>query len=199
MTLASKTAMKRYQDLDELLNQIWAMVEQGSQDPYHPFHAPTFGTVSAHTPNLRTVILREVDLQQRLLLFHSDRRAQKISDIQSHSRVTWHFWDSNYNAQLRLMGKAELHFDDAIADAVWQRSYPNSLKVYLKPIAPHTEVEQPQSGLSDKAQVEEGRKHFAVIQTRIDEIDFLHLHRDGHYRAHFQWQETGVSSAWIIP
>lgn len=200
--------MKRYSDMDELLNHIWEEVEQRAQDPAHPYHTPTFGTVGTNGPSLRTVILRQVDTQERSLIFHSDSRAQKIKEIQNNSRVTWHFWSPDSNEQLRLMGEASLHFDDELANAVWQNSHPKSLKIYVKPIAPNTEVDEPQSGiaaeiesakLSNRDEVEEGRKYFAVVRTRIDEISFLHLHKEGNYRAHFKWGKNGVSSSWIIP
>lgn len=200
--------MKRYSNLDELLNHIWNVVEIGAQDPAHPYHTPTFGTVSSNGPSLRTVILRKVDTQERSLIFHSDSRAQKIKEIQNNSRVTWHFWSPESNEQLRLMGEASLHFDDELANEVWQSNHPKSLKIYVKPIAPGTEVDEPQSGLPEKVEsaklsnhdeVEAGRKYFAVVRTRIDEIDFLHLHKDGNYRAHFKWDHKGKTSSWIIP
>ena len=200
--------VKRYSNLDELLNHIWEQVEQGAQAPAHPYHTPTFGTVGTNGPNLRTVVLRQVDTQERSLIFHSDSRAQKIKEIQNNSRVTWHFWTPDSNEQLRLMGKAFIHFDDELANEVWQSSHPKSLKIYVKLIAPDTEVDEPQSGLpkevesaklSNHDEVEAGRKYFAVVRTRIDEIYFLHLHEEGHYRAHFKWAENGVSSSWIIP
>ena len=200
--------MERYCNLDELLNHIWEVVEQGAQDPAHPYHRPTFGTVGTNGPNLRTVILRQVDTQERSLIFHSDSRAQKIKEIQHNSRVTWHFWSSDSNEQLRLMGEASLHFDDHLANEVWQSSQPKSLQIYVKPIAPNTEVDEPQSGLppevesaklSHHYEVEGGRMYFAVVRTRIDEIDFLHLGKDGHYRAHFKWSQKGETKSWIIP
>lgn len=200
--------MKRYSDLNELVNHIWDVLEIGAQAPAHPYHTPTLGTVGTNGPSLRTVILRQVAPQERSLIFHSDSRARKIKEIQNNSRITWLFWSPDSNEQLRLMGEASLHFDDELANSVWQSSHPKSLKIYMKPIAPGTEIDDPQSGLpegvesaklSNHDEVEEGRKYFAVVRTRIDEIDFVHLHKDGNYRAHFKWGQQGKTSSWIIP
>lgn len=200
--------MKRYSDLQELLAHIWHQIQQGAADPGHPFHTPTFGTANG-APNLRTVILRHVDVETRSLFFHSDRRARKIEEIKANPQIMWHFWSAATQEQLRLVGEATLHFEDKIADALWQNTRPKSLKIYVKPVAPNTKVPAPQSGIDPKiaevevsshAEVAEGRQHFATIQTKISEISFLHLHPEGNYRALFQWTPEGkLASAWVIP
>ena len=197
----------RHENLEQLLAHIWSTVYEGSQKPEHPYHTPAFGTVGAQEPSLRTVILRAVDPEARTLLFHSDRRAQKIADIQNHQRVSWLFWNAASKKQLRLKGEATLHFDDSLAQQVWNDSRPQSLKLYVKPIKPNTKVDFPDSGLepsvrsldlTNHEQIAAGREHFAVVSTQVNEIDFLHLHREGNYRARFVWN-PGLESAWIIP
>lgn len=200
--------MKRYEDLKQLLAHIWSTVQQGAEQPDHPYHAPAFATAGEDGPSVRTVILRSVDPQASKLIFHSDRRAQKIQEIQRHQRVSWMFWDASSKEQLRFRGEATLHFDDQLADRVWYDSHPKSLKLYVKPLEPDTQVESPRSGVTEAVstahldnhkQVEAGRKHFAVVCTHIDEVDFLHLHPEGNYRARYTWNSHGVTSAWIIP
>lgn len=199
--------MQRFTDLEQLLAHIWQQIKQGAEDPSHPYHAPTLGTVGEAGASLRTVILREVDIGARSLLLHSDRRARKISEIQTNPQITWHCWNPARNEQLRLKGNATLHFEDELAERIWQNSSPGSLKLYVKSMPPGTAVNSPQSGLPTPIQsgkltkddVAAGRQFFAVVFTRIDEIDFLQLHHEGNYRARFQWHEDQVSSCWMIP
>lgn len=199
--------MERYEQLDRLLNHIWDQIKQGAADPAHPYHTPAFGSIGLSGPSLRTVILRNVDIQERSLSFHSDRRAEKIREIQRDPKITWLFWDPTPKEQLRLKGHATLHFEDERANQMWQDSHPKSLKLYVKPISPGTKVQEPQSGLSKHIQfdtltdgdVEEGRQHFAVVHTTIDAIDFLHLHPEGNYRARFNWVEEEYRGIWVIP
>lgn len=199
--------MERFTDLDLLLEHIWQQVQQGADDPSHPYHTPVFGTVSPEGPRLRTVILRKVEATARSLLLHSDRRAAKISEIDQNPRVTWLFWNPETNQQLRLGGIASLHFEDELADQVWNDSRPASLKLYVKAIAPGSTVDAPQSGLPDSIQTGElerpdvasGRPHFAVVQTTLYTIDFLHLRKAGNYRACFQWQNDQWTGAWRVP
>lgn len=200
--------MQRHTDLEKLLYHIWEEIERGVRDAEHPYRAPVFATVGADTPRVRSVILRRADRKTRSLLFHTDRRSQKIGEIQYNSQVVWHFWSPQSGEQLRLRGEAFLHFDDALADEVWQASHPKSLKLYMKPTPPGTKVERPNSGLVDAVesvrlesheQVAQGRQYFTVVRTQINAIDFLHLHPEGNYRASFQWDGTEEHRSWIIP
>jgi len=49
--------------------------------------------------------------------------------------------------------------------------------------------------------VAEGRPYFAVIRTVIDEVDWLHLHPEGHYRAQFQFHPDAdrFEGTWVVP
>jgi hypothetical protein len=49
--------------------------------------------------------------------------------------------------------------------------------------------------------VADGRPHFAVVRTVIDEIDWLHLHPEGHYRAHYRFEadQEQFAGTWIVP
>ncbi|MEC4986156.1 MAG: pyridoxamine 5'-phosphate oxidase family protein [Oscillatoria sp. PMC 1076.18] len=187
---------------------MWEEVELGAKQAEHPYHAPSFATLGKEGVNLRTVILRVVEKESRTLLFHSDRRAGKIKDIINNSRISWLFWNPSNKQQVRFCGEAKLHFDDELANYLWNNSSPQSLKLYVKPIAPNTIVAEPSSGLvkeiatanlTNLKQVAAGRENFAVIETVINKIDFLHLHSEGSYRAVFRWKEGEFKGNWIIP
>ena len=205
--------MDRFSDLDVLLEHIWSYVADAADDTTHPFRLPTFGTTQpdpeAGTPEQRTVVLRAVDRDSRVLAFHSDRRSAKVDAIQAGSRVTWHGWDAGRSQQLRLRGTATIHTDDDVADAMWEAASLDERKLYVRSPAPGTAVDAPQSGLPDafangdltEGDVAAGRQHFAALQTTIDEIAFLHLHADGHYRARFRYDADAEAfeSTWVIP
>ncbi|PZD73924.1 hypothetical protein C1752_01795 [Acaryochloris thomasi RCC1774] len=200
-------ALKRHNGLDSLLTHVWDQICHGANHPGHPYHSPTFGSIGAGGPNLRTVVLRAVDVSARALLFHSDRRAPKIQEVDQDARVTWHFWHPEQREQLRLRGTATLHFEDAIANQLWQSSSPQSLKLYTKSQAPGTQVTAPQSGLPQHIEADTfspedlsvGRQYFAAIRTIIHAVDVLHLREEGNYRAFFEWENENVTSSWILP
>lgn len=203
--------MDRYTDLDTLLDHVWSYVTTAAQDPQHPFRTPTFGTVSAGAPRLRTVILRTAHRDDRMLGFHTDRRSQKITEIRGTPRVVWHGWDPERSEQFRLRGTASVHTDDDFADRLWEAATSEELRLYRRPVAPGTPIDAPGHGLDDVAapgtpeftreHAAPGRPHFAAIRTVIDEIHWLHLHPGGHYRAHFRYHtvEHAWDGQWIVP
>lgn len=202
--------MQRITELDAVLDHIWERLTTAADEPGDPLRALTFGTSHAEIPRLRTVILRRADAEERVLAFHSDRRAQKVDDIRGNRRVAWLGWDPDTNEQIRLSGTATVYDgDDAVADEMWADERPPSLGVYVRPSAPGTPLEQPADGLSEavrrtpltRQDVAEGREHFAVVRTTLDRIDWLHLHAEGHYRAQFELdsETEAFDGSWVVP
>lgn len=201
--------MTRYTSLDAVLNHIWEEVEAAAQSNSHPYRPLTFGTVHEGAPNLRTVVLRKANAEDRTLHFHTDRRSRKVSDLQTNDQVAWHGWDETVRQQIRLRGTATVHLDDDIAMALWESQPPKSLVHYVRSSAPGTTVDEPGEDLGadldadavTEDDVARGRQHFAVVRTTIQKIDWLHLHPDGHYRAQFDYQagEKTFKGDWIVP
>lgn len=201
--------MDRYTDLGVVLDRVWHRLGQAAAASGHPFRTLTFGTSQNNQPHLRTVVLRETDREKRLLAFHTDRRSQKVADLEGGSRIAWRGWDPETREQVRLRGTGTVHTDDKVADAMWEGQPPRSLAVYPKPPAPGTPIEGPDDGAEasvgerpiTREDVAEGRPYFAVIRTVIDEVDWLHLHPEGHYRAQFQFRpvEDRFEGTWVVP
>jgi len=42
-------------------------------------------------------------------------------------------------------------------------------------------------------------QHFAVIDTRVDFLEWLWLASDGHHRARFEWHEHTWQRTWLVP
>lgn len=201
--------MDRFSSLDDVLRRIWTQIEEAADNPGHSLRALTFGTMQETAPHLRTVILREANAETRQLSFHTDRRSQKVEDLRGQSRVAWLGWDPETREQVRLHGTATVHTEDDVADRLWRAEDPGSLTVYVRSQAPGTPLEEPDDGLSEavhtksvtRADVEPGRKYFSVIRTVVDEMTWLHLHPEGHYRARFRFDpDAGAfEGRWIVP
>lgn len=201
--------MERLTDLDNVLDLAWQRLERAAEKPGHPFRALTLGTARDHAPHVRTVIVRETDREARRLVFHTDRRTRKVDDIRESPRIAWHGWNPDTREQLRLQGTATVHCDDEVADALWAAERPSSLDVYVRDAAPGTSVEAPRDGRADAVRnktltrddVADGRPYFAAVRTVIDEIEWLHLHPEGHYRARFAFDATEerFEGDWILP
>jgi hypothetical protein len=201
--------MERYTNLDTVLDRVWRRLERAADDSGAAFRTPAFGTVQGNRPHLRTVVLRVAARAERRLAFHTDRRSQKVEDIRASARVAWHVWDADTSEQVRLCGTATVHTDDAVADALWADQDPRSLDVYVRPAPPGTPIDHPDEGIDPadageavtRDDVASGRSHFAVVRTAIDDIDWLHLHPEGHYRARFEYDADAEAfdGTWIVP
>jgi pyridoxamine 5'-phosphate oxidase len=195
------------QTLSEILAEAWAMLSRSMTEAEHPFHTPVLGTIGRYGSSLRTVVLREVVPSERYLSCYSDRRAAKVADLLTHPQASWLFYDPGQQIQLRLGGRATLHFTDQLADRAWAKVGLNSRKNYLSLQRPGTPLANPGSGLPETfdsrnlspVESEAGRKHFAVIVCQITFLDWLQLNPDGHRRAQFIWENDKLRSNWVTP
>lgn len=117
--------------LDALLASIWKSLENGARSRHHPFHTGVIATVSDDAPQARTVVLRKVMAETRTLIFHTDQRSQKISELTKNPNISWLFYDTTERVQLRLSGVANLHHTDTLADIQWQNTKLTSRRCYL--------------------------------------------------------------------
>ncbi|MDY6972769.1 MAG: pyridoxamine 5'-phosphate oxidase family protein [Thermodesulfobacteriota bacterium] len=193
--------------LDRVLNEVWTMLKRGSTHFNDPFHWPVLGTTGEDACSLRTVILRQLILPERIIVCHTDARAPKAKEIHNSSRVSWLFYHPKKKVQLRIAGRAELHTDDQFADDQWAASRITSRLDYCAAEAPGTPVNKPTSGLPDfllnkiptLLESKVGRKNFMSVACRIDSIDWLVLRAIGHRRARFVWNRDILNSTWLIP
>jgi hypothetical protein len=194
--------------LDGILEQIWRMLKHGATHSRDPFHSPILGTTGKNGCGMRTVILRQFSLPERLLVCHTDSRAPKVKEIEDCNNVTWLFYHPKKQVQLRISGKASLHRDDQFADDQWAASRITSRLNYCATQPPGTPVDSPISGLPDfllnkvptVLNTEKGGKYFMAISTKIQSIDWLELRMVGNLRALFTWNdEDGLSATWLIP
>ena len=197
----------KWDTLDNVLNEIWKMLERGAARFNDPFHWPALGTTARDGASLRTVILRQFTLADRLLVCHTDARAEKVREISNSARVSWLFYHPKRKVQLRISGPASLHVDDEFADQQWAAAKITSRLNYCAVEPPGSTIETPSSGLPDflinkvptLLETEKGRKNFMAIVGRIDSMDWLVLSILGNRRARFDWDENGLSSKWLIP
>ena len=202
-----KNAQGKWDTLEGVLNEIWTMLKRGVARSHDPFHWPVLGTSGKNGCSLRTVILRQLVLPDRILICHTDSRAAKACEICCSNKVSWLFYHPKKKAQLRVSGRATLHTDDQFADEQWVNTKKTSRLSYRTTEPPGTPIEKPSSGLPDFLlnriptflESEKGRKNFMSIACRIDTIDWLILKVIGNQRARFIWDNNTLSSSWLVP
>ncbi|MBT8365152.1 MAG: pyridoxamine 5'-phosphate oxidase family protein [Deltaproteobacteria bacterium] len=193
--------------LDVILDKIWLMLEQGATHSEDPFHWPILGTTAKEGCSLRTVILRQVNASDRILVCHTDARSAKVQEIINYSPTSWLFFHPQKKIQVRISGHATLHAHDPYADRQWADTSITSRLNYCTSQPPGTPIDKPSSGLPDflldkiptLLETEMGRKHFMAIAVHIYSIDWLILKVTGNQRARFEWDEDRLRATWLVP
>ena len=198
---------RKWDSLEGILNEIWTMLKRGVTHSFDPFHWPVLGTIGKAGCSMRTVILRQLILPDRILVCHTDSRAAKAQEISYANQVSWLFYHPKKKVQLRVTGQATLHTDDQFADEQWSNTKITSRLNYCTAEPPGTLMEKPTSELPDfllnrvpiLLESEKGRNNFMSIACRIDTIDWLFLNLSGNRRAQFVWHKNGFRSSWLVP
>jgi hypothetical protein len=202
-----KKKRRKCDTLEDVLRQVWKMLTRGVSHFNDPFHWPVLGTTGKNGISLRTVILRQFLLPERILVCHTDARADKVQEISNSDKVSWLFYHPKRKVQLRISGHATLHADDQFADEQWAATKITSRLNYSTTEPPGTPIDQPSSGLPDfllkkvptLLESEKSRKNFMAIACRIDSMDWLILRTLGNRRARFDWDQNGLKATWLIP
>ena len=197
----------KWKTLEDVLKGSWAMLKQGVEDFNDPFHWPVLGTIGKDGSQMRTVILRQFILPDRVLVCHADARSSKIQEISDSAQVSWLFYHPERKVQLRVSGRATLHRNDRLADNQWKSTKITSRFNYATTQPPGTPIDKPSSGLSDLfhnkvptlLESEKYRKNFIAIACQIEHLDWLILKTLGNRRARFEWGKDGLNASWLVP
>ena len=192
--------------LVELLDHVWSMLGRGASDKKHPYHFPAFATYGSEGIQQRIVVLRKTMKPERLLRSYSDARTQKIEDLQEHPEAHWLFYDHRSKEQIRAHSRVTLHYQDSLAEALWENTPPKARGDYVGPMAPGTHTDTYTDNLppafkedpSEKT-TQQGVDNFVVMDCEVVTLDFLKLRRNGHLRAQFHWQNGEWVGHWTAP
>lgn len=190
--------------LEPILDEIQNHLFQGASRRRSPMHTPVVGTADG---DLRVMVLREFDLANRTLRFHTDVRSPKVAAIQDNPGMTVLFYDPEAKVQIRASGTGRVENISPIVDAAWQQATSFAKRCYLAQSAPSGSSDVPVSGLPEwvegitptEAQVAPGRANFAVVLVQVQVFDWLHLANTGHRRARFEFSKEGTRSNWLVP
>jgi hypothetical protein len=193
--------------ISNVLEKIWAELDNGVHNSKHAFHTPTLGTLGERGCRTRTVVLRTIDQEERTLSCHIDIRSDKATEIRLHPRVSWLFYAPELKLQIRAEGEARIHHMDDIARNAWANSLLSSRRCYLADPGPGVAIEVASSGLPEwltgraptEEESEKGWLNFAVMRCEVDTLDWYYLDSHGNTRAIFNWDGTQFKGHFAIP
>lgn len=192
-------------NLDELEKDCWNRLINGANKRRDSFQTPCIATVNNGEISMRTVVLRKANPFSRELRFHTDIRSPKWKELGISNSISALFYNASSRIQLRIKGKAILHFNNDISLDAWQKTSLSSRRCYLTQLNPSSFSDIPSSGLSEQIEQknftledsEVGQFNFGVVSIEVDSIEWLWLNREGHRRAFFDYVQN--SYKWMIP
>lgn len=189
----------RIEALDAVRAACWHELGLAARTRSHGWRRLALATLAppAHAgepplPEVRTVVLRELLADEQLLVFYSDSRAPKLAQLRAQPRASAMLWCPTLGWQLRLRLQCAVDTGGLGVSSRWARlkMHP-AAQDYLSPLPPGTALSQP-TPAPDRA----SREHFAVVFARVEAMDWLELHADGHRRAQFDASGAG---RWVTP
>ena len=194
-----------YEDLSEIKNKIWLMLNDSITNRGSQFRIPVFICGDQNNFDGRIVVLRKADQANNFIQYHSDIRSDKIEKLKKNKNASMLFYDKEEKIQVRLKVECTINHDNKITKESWLKTAHISRKCYLVDNGPGTKSDNPTSGLKPELdnfefsmeQSEEGYKNFTVIQCKIKSIEWLYLAAKGHRRARFDLETN--KNIWLVP
>jgi len=180
----------RIESLALIHQSCWQELTQATGDRHHAWRVMGLATVDGDGADLRSIVLREAAAAERSLVFYTDARSPKVSQMQARPTGTLLAWSPSLGWQLRLKVTLAVETQGLAVASRWARlKVTPAAQDYLSPLPPGTPV--------DRFEPERAsRDHFAVITAKVRAIDWLELHADGHRRARFDEHGQGQ---WLSP
>ena len=187
-----------YTTLEETLQVADSILSDAVDNSKTLFHTLVVSSFDGSKISSRVMVLREFDINKRIMRFHTDYRAPKIKQFSNKSIATVVGYDPNIKVQIKLYGKINVHQNNDISQKAWEASTNRSRKCYSVRGGSSKLIENPNEYDIKEYDAEDGYKNFSVLIFSFDSLEFLYLKRSGHRRAIHSWDHDLVSS-WLVP
>lgn len=194
--------------LSAVESNCWQMLSAAVSNRKDPMRSMVVGSVSGSMAQIRTVVLRKVETNEKSICFYTDIRSSKIADIQRTGQLSWLAYDQTQRTQIRLCGTTILHHGNEIARTQWNLTPHHSRRNYLLPEGSGKKYSEDYKTLHDKLsdfsytleESEAGFKNFVVVVTNVEELDWYYAHHTGNRRAGFNYENGLLKNAeWLTP
>ena len=196
-----------YENLEEIQNKYWSMLDDAVTNRGSPFRIPVF--ICAHQDEVdgRIVVLRKSDRENNLLQFHTDFRSPKVSNLKKNNSSQFVFYDHKLKIQMRIKTTSLVNNQNDKAKEMWNKTRLFSRKCYLTTKDPSSVTSKPEDGIPNHLvgkepeyeESEVGYQNFTVVENKISEIDWLYLEISGHRRLKLIFKNLEPEFQWLIP
>ena len=187
-----------FSKLEDTLNAADSILTSAVDNSKTLFHTLVVSSFDGNNISSRVMVLREFNLKDRKMRFHTDYRAPKIAHFSKISTATVLGYDPELKIQIKLQGQITSHYNDEITKLAWDGSTSRSKKCYSVKGGSSKEIDDPEAFDINDFEVEEGYKNFSVLIFNFNSLEFLYLKSSGHRRAIHRWDNIYTSS-WLVP
>ena len=186
--------MPRIDDLPAIHQACWQQLAACTADKAHAWRVLGLATLDGGLPDLRSVVLREVDVPARTLMFFTDARSPKVGQITAQPQATLLAWSPVLGWQLRLRVRLSVQTSGLAVSSRWERlKMSPAAQDYLSPLPPGAPLP---GQMPPPTPDRDSRNHFALVLAQVQAIDWLELNPAGHRRALFSADGQGQ---WVTP
>jgi pyridoxamine 5'-phosphate oxidase len=188
----------------ELYDLGWSMLKEATIQRRKAFHLANVATIGLDgRPKVRTVVLRDADIVNRTIRFHTDARSQKVAELAVNPNIEAHFYDQLANIQLRLSGLATVEAtDQPTAKKAWAEARSMSKVCYRLDAGPGSALEAG-DGYGyfpyEAGQTDPGEAQFRTVIIKVERLDVVVLKLDANRRAVFEMTGGEVAGRWVVP
>lgn len=184
--------------MEKLLEDIdinaWTKLKNAVLTTDSGFHFLTLGSVDEQgLLQIRIVVLRGVDLLERVLEFHTDIRSPKWREFGNNPHATVLGYCPQTRLQLRLQGSIVMYdASSEIAEHAWDKLSSRTQQTYAV-AAPGSDV------VNEAKATNNGKASFGVLLFKADSLDWCQLAREGNQRAMLRYRPEGklASAKWV--
>ena len=182
----------------------WQLLRRGIKDRRSAFHTLTLATVTADgVPEMRVVVLREIDRERRLLRFNTDLRTPKFTQLSANPRVALQGYDPRRKVALRLAGLARTETGTERVRSVWDGMKEMSRECYRVGQPPSTPIDAPDASPLHGFSEAEAFGNFALVDVTLTRLEWLYLRHGGHMRARLDWPDdaepgSAPEATWLV-
>jgi hypothetical protein len=187
--------IESHHDLDTIERICIGELSKGVNKKSHPFREVTMAT-AAGSPNVRTVILRELRQEPLSVLVYTDNRSEKISELGQSPYASFLFWHKASKFQLKLRTLVKIHRNDQLANVAWDSLSSKGKESYNTSLPPSERLKaekNPSMPLRENYVADD----FCMLECRVFEMEALQLRREGHIRARYSIDKG--ESSFIVP
>lgn len=158
----------------------------------HPFKYFVCGTIENGTPKQRTVVLRGIE-EDFKLIFYTDKRSAKVEQLQNNPAISALFYHPEKKIQLLFSGKATIVTKPQELHNIWIQLSDRAKKDYTTEKAPGSAITP-----TETVDYLDERNFFCRIVIETTTLEYLKLTDSQHQRIQFTKQDWWESQ-FLVP